>query len=77
MIKPRYSGITLGYLLIIISVWFFGYFYGKSVGEAKPKVCSKVLGMQPVSSTGEECIYILGTQGKAYWKQLAVKEEKK
>jgi hypothetical protein len=50
---------------------------GEERATQAPKVCAKVLGMQPVSSTADTCTYIMGTQGRAYWKYLAVKEEKK
>lgn len=43
----------------------------------QPKVCATVIGMQPVSSTADTCTYVMGTQGRAYWKMLAKQEEKK
>jgi hypothetical protein len=50
---------------------------GEERATEAPKVCAKVLGMTPVYSTADECTYIMGTQGRAYWKYLAKQEEKK
>ena len=54
--------------------WYMGFMYGSNTS---PKVCAKVMGMTPVSSDATTCTYIMGTQGRAYWKLLAKQEEKK
>ena len=53
------------------------YRYGVEHGQKVPRVCAKVMGMTPVYSTADECTYIMGTQGRAYWMYLAVKEGRK
>ena len=75
--KAFYPDVVVGYVCLIIAVWCFGYLYGKHIGEQTPMVCAKVLGMQVAHSTADECTYIMGTQGRAYWKLLAKREEKK
>jgi hypothetical protein len=62
---------------IIVLTWFLGYEWGRHTERQAPKVCAKVMGMTPVHSTATECTYIMGTQGRAYWKYLAVKEGRK
>ena len=57
-----------------LGTWYTGFEMGR---QYQPKVCAKVMGMQAVSSTADECTYIMGTQGKAYWKFLAKEESKK
>jgi hypothetical protein len=61
----------------LLVVWWSGYEIGFYRASQAPKVCAKVLGMQPVNSTVDTCTYIMGTQGRAYWKYLAVKESRK
>ena len=75
--KAFYPDVIVVYVCIVIAVWVLGFTYGQYIGEQKPMVCAKVMGMQVVSSTADVCTYIMGTQGKAYWKYLAEKEEKK
>lgn len=64
--------VLLGVLFMFC--WYMGFMYGSNTS---PKVCAKVMGMTPVYSTADECTYIMGTQGRAYWKYLAVQEGRK
>jgi len=51
---------------------------GEERATQAPKVCAKVLGMQPVSRTADTCTYVMGgTYGKAHWRYLAIEEGKK
>ena len=75
--KAFYPDVLIVIFCLTVLVWFLGYNYGQYVGESHPKVCAKVLGMTPVSSTATECTYVMGVQGKAYWKYLAEREAKK
>ena len=75
--KAFYPDVVVGYACVIIATWYFGFLYGQITERQVPKVCAKVMGMTPVHSTATECTYIMGTQGRAYWKYLAVKEAAK
>lgn len=59
---------------LFVFCWWMGFEYGSMT---QPKVCAKVIGMTPVSSTHDSCTYIMGTQGRAHWKLLAKQESKK
>lgn len=72
--KPFRADLIVFTVCCLLASWYAGYLYGSNTS---PKVCAKVMGMTPVHSTADECTYIMGTQGRAYWKYLAVKEEKK
>jgi hypothetical protein len=61
--------ITLG--LAIEAGYRYGVEEGFAQGQSIPLVCAKVFGMTPVSSTATSCTYIMGTQGRAYWRELA------
>ena len=72
--KPLKIDLIVFAVCCLLGTWYLGFELGRA---NQPKVCAKVIGMQVVSSTADECTYILGTQGKAYWKFLAKEENKK
>jgi hypothetical protein len=72
--KPFHADLIVFVVCCLLGSWYFGFEMGR---QYQPKVCAKVLGMQVVSSTADSCWYILGTQGKAHWKRLAIEESKK
>ena len=72
--KPLKVDLIVFAVCCLLGTWYLGFEMGR---QYQPKVCAKVLGLTPVSSTADECTYIMGTQGRAYWKLLAKQEENK
>jgi hypothetical protein len=75
--KAFYPDVIIFAVCWSVACFVAGLWMGEERATQAPKVCAKVLGMTPVSSTADTCTYIMGTQGRAYWKYLAVKESKK
>jgi hypothetical protein len=75
--KAFYPDVIVFFLCWSIACFVSGLWIGEERSTQAPKVCAKVMGMTPVYSTADECTYIMGTQGRAYWKYLAVKEGRK
>jgi hypothetical protein len=75
--KPFQADLIVFVVCCLLATWFFGYEVGVYRTKQIPLVCAKVLGLTPVSSDATTCTYIMGTQGRAYWKYLAKQEEKK
>ncbi len=72
--KPFHADLIVFVVCCLLGTWYTGFEMGRMY---QPKVCATVIGMQPVSSTADTCTYVMGTQGRAYWKMLAKQEEKK
>jgi hypothetical protein len=75
--KPFHADLIVFFACWSVACFVAGLWMGEERATQAPKVCAKVMGMTPVYSTADECTYIMGTQGRAYWKYLAVKESKK
>lgn len=68
------AGCVIALGLAIEAGYLYGVKQGFAQGQDVPRVCAKVLGMTPVSSNATSCTYIMGTQGRAYWRELAKRD---